>query len=33
MSISREQLAPLLSPKYLAELETQVVIDQVDDDP
>jgi hypothetical protein len=33
MSIFREQLAPLLAPKYLAELETQVVIDQVDDDP
>jgi hypothetical protein len=33
MSIFREQLAPLLAPKYLAELETQVVIDRVDDDP
>jgi len=33
MSIIGEQLAPLLAPKYLAELETQVVIDQVDDDP
>jgi Protein of unknown function (DUF4058) len=33
MSIFREQLTPLLAPKYLAELETQVVIDQVDDDP
>jgi Protein of unknown function (DUF4058) len=33
MSIIGEQLTPLLAPKYLAELETQVVIDQVDDDP
>jgi hypothetical protein len=33
MTIFREQLAPLLAPKYLAELETQVVIDRVDDDP
>jgi Protein of unknown function (DUF4058) len=33
MSIFREQLTPLLVPKYLAELETQVVIDHVDDDP
>jgi hypothetical protein len=33
MSIIGEQLAPLLAPKYLAELETQVVIDRVDDDP
>jgi hypothetical protein len=33
MSIFREQLAPLLAPKYLAELETQVVIDRLDDDP
>jgi hypothetical protein len=33
MSIFREQLTPLLAPKYLAELETQVVIDRVDDDP
>ena len=32
MSIFREQLTPLLAPKYLAELETQVVIDRVDDD-
>jgi Protein of unknown function (DUF4058) len=32
MSIIGEQLTPLLAPKYLAELETQVVIDQVDDD-
>ena len=31
MSILREQLTPLLAPKYLAELETQVVIDRVDD--
>jgi hypothetical protein len=33
MSIIGEQLTPLLAPKYLAELETQVVIDRVDDDP
>src|SRR5215475_3579612 len=33
MSIFREQLTPLLAPKYLAELETQVVIDHLDDDP
>jgi len=33
MSIFREQLTPLLTPKYLAELETQVVIDHLDDDP
>jgi hypothetical protein len=33
MSIFCEQLAPLLAPKYLAELETQVVIDRIDDEP
>ena len=33
MSIIGEQLTPLLVPKYLAELETQVVIDRVEDDP
>jgi hypothetical protein len=33
MTIIGEQLTPLLAPKYLAELETQVVIDRVDDDP
>src|SRR5262245_59090195 len=33
MNIFREQLTPLLAPKYLAELETQVVIDRLDDDP
>jgi hypothetical protein len=33
MSIFREQLTPLLAPKYLAELETQIVIDRLDDDP
>ena len=33
MSIFREQLNLLLAPKYLAELETQVVIDRVDDAP
>jgi hypothetical protein len=32
MSSFREQLNPLLTPKYLAELETQVVIDRIDDD-
>jgi hypothetical protein len=32
-SIVQEQLTPLLAPKYLAELETQVVIDRIDDDP
>jgi hypothetical protein len=33
MSIIGEQLTPLLAPKYLAELETQVIIDRLDDDP
>ena len=33
MSIVGEQLTPLLVPKYLAELETQIVIDYLDDDP
>lgn len=32
MNIFREQLTPLLAPKYLAELETQVVIDRLDDE-
>lgn len=32
MNIFREQLTPLLAPKYLAELETQVVIDRQDDE-
>jgi Protein of unknown function (DUF4058) len=32
MTIFQEQLNPLLAPKYLAELETQVVIDHLDDD-
>jgi hypothetical protein len=32
-TIIGEQLTPLLAPKYLAELETQVVIDHLDDDP
>jgi hypothetical protein len=31
MTIIGEQLTPLLAPKYLAELETQVVIDRLDD--
>jgi hypothetical protein len=33
MNIISEQLTPLLAPKYLAELETLVVIDRIDDDP
>ena len=33
MTIIGEQLTPLLTPKYLAELQTQVVIDRLDDDP
>jgi hypothetical protein len=33
VNIFREQLTPLLAPKYLAELETQVVIDRIEDDP
>jgi hypothetical protein len=33
MSIIAEQLTPLLVPKYLAELETQLVIDHLDDEP
>ena len=33
MSIFREQLTPRLAPQYLAELETQLVIDRLDDDP
>ena len=33
INIFREQLTPLLAPKYLAELETQVVIDRLDDEP
>jgi hypothetical protein len=33
MTIVAEQLTPLLAPKYLAELETQAVIDRLDDDP
>ena len=33
MSVFREQLTPLIAPKYLAELETQIVIDHFDDDP
>jgi hypothetical protein len=33
MSVFREQLTPLIAPKYLAELETQIVIDRFDDDP
>jgi hypothetical protein len=33
MTIIGEQLTPLLAPKYVAELETQVVIDHLDDDP
>lgn len=33
MTIFREQLNPLLAPKYLAELETQVLIDRMDEEP
>jgi hypothetical protein len=33
MCIVGEQLTPRLAPKYLAELDPHVVIDQVDDDP
>jgi hypothetical protein len=33
ISIFREQLTPLLAPKYLAELKTQAVIDRLDDEP
>ena len=33
MGIFREQLTPLLVPKYLAELETQIIIDRLDDEP
>jgi hypothetical protein len=32
MCIVGEQLTPQLAPKYLAELETRVVIDRLDDD-
>jgi hypothetical protein len=32
MTIFQEQLNPLLAPQYLAELETQVVIDRLDDE-
>lgn len=33
MSVFREQLNLLLAPKYLAELDTQIVIDRLDDEP
>jgi hypothetical protein len=33
MTIFREQLAPLLAPKYVAELNTQIVIDSFGDSP
>ncbi len=33
INIFAEQLTPLLAPKYIAELNTQVVIDRVLDDP
>ena len=33
ITIIGEQLTPLLAPKYLAELETQVVIERLGDDP
>ena len=32
-NICAEQLAPLLAPKYIAELNTQIVIDRVWDEP
>ncbi len=32
MTIFQEQLNPLLAPQYLAELETQMVIDHLDDE-
>ena len=32
MNIFAEQLAPLLAPRYVAELETRVVIERVDDE-
>jgi hypothetical protein len=33
INIFAEQLAPLIAPKYRTELETQLVIDRVNDDP
>ena len=33
MTIFREQLVPLLAPKYVAELNTQIVIDSFGDSP
>ena len=33
MNIFREQLTPVLAPKYIAELSTQVVIDRILDEP
>jgi Protein of unknown function (DUF4058) len=33
MCILAEQLTVLLAPRYLAELETQMAIDRLDDDP
>ncbi len=33
IGIFREQLSPLLAPKYVAELDTQVIIDYIADDP
>lgn len=33
MNIFAEQLTPLLVPKYVAELNTQIVIDRLGDDP
>ncbi len=33
MSIFAEQLAPLLTPKYVAELNTRIIIDRVWDEP
>ena len=31
MNIFREQLAPLLAPKYIAQLDTQIVVERFDD--
>ena len=33
MGIFREQLAPLVAPKYVAELDTQIVLEEVGADP
>ena len=33
MGIFREQLAPLVAPKYVAELGTQIVVEEIEADP